>query len=47
MANGHTDDEFFKLEIYDLPVQKVIEVSCESSKRNELRRPVIYLDNTQ
>ena len=46
MANGYTDDEFFKLKIYDLPDQKIIEVSCEMSRRNELRRQIVYPNST-
>ena len=41
-ANGYRNDEFFKLKIYDLPDQKIIDLTCPSSERNNLRKEIIY-----
>ena len=46
MANGYTDDEFFKLRIYDLPDQKMIDLTCLPSERDELRHEIIYPNST-
>jgi len=47
MANGYTDDEFFKLKIYDLPDQKIVDLTCPQSERNEYRRKMIYGESTE
>ena len=42
MANGYKDEEFFKMKIFDLPDQKIVDLTCPAEDRNALRQKIIY-----